>query len=264
MSNELKKKRNRVDICNICREMKPLSWDHVPPKGGINLTSVEVRNFYEFLSKGEAKRWVSQNGVKYRTVCSECNSKIGSEFDPALNYLNRTLINILQPTAPTWVKNPVKIKVKPVRVMKAILGHILAAKFHIDEVVTDREIAAVLFNEDKSIPDNVHIFYWFYPYDATVILRDFAIPVVPGDFSNCTFAQMVKYFPLAFIVTDCPEFRGLNSLSKFRNLGIDDEVELEVFIDKLKDFDWPERVDESNILFLSTESANAIHARRRQ
>ena len=28
-------KREKVSQCNICKRVKPLSWDHVPPKGGI-------------------------------------------------------------------------------------------------------------------------------------------------------------------------------------------------------------------------------------
>ncbi len=33
-------KREKVSQCNICKKMKPLSWDHIPPKGGIHLSSV--------------------------------------------------------------------------------------------------------------------------------------------------------------------------------------------------------------------------------
>ncbi|TRW25349.1 hypothetical protein FMM05_08580 [Flavobacterium zepuense] len=244
--------------------MKPLSWDHVPPKGGINLTSVEVNNLYEFYTAGKQNGWVSQNGVKYRTICVDCNSKIGSEFDPVLNQLNRSLINIIQPDNPTWVANPVKIRTKPVRLMKAVLAHLLSAKMHIDEVVTDKNMREMLLLVNQSIPEDLHIHYWFFPYDTTVIMRDFALPVVPGNFSVCTFAHMIKYFPLAFIVTDSDTFRGLTTLSQYRNLDIDQEVDIEIYLDNVKDFDWPEKVDESNILFLSAESANAIYARRKQ
>ena len=35
-------KRRRIGPCNICGVVGPLSWDHVPPKGGIELEPVEI------------------------------------------------------------------------------------------------------------------------------------------------------------------------------------------------------------------------------
>lgn len=262
MSNTSKKKRNKIDICNICREEKLLSWDHVPPKGGIILSSVEINNLYGYFEINKPTSKISQNGVKYRTICSVCNSKVGSEFDPTLNDLNKRIIQILQPDKPTLVKNPIKLKTKPIRLMKAVLEHILSAKLNIDNTLPDKKIRESLFKTNE-IPSDINIYYWFYPYDITIILRDIALPVKTGDFSKCTFASLIKYFPLAFIITDSQEFRGLKNLTQYRDLGIDDEVEIEIYIDKFKVSDWPERVDENNILFLTTESENGILAKRR-
>lgn len=257
-----KVKRKRIDICNICRETKALSWDHVPPKGGINLTSIEMEGIFQFISgqpKGPKK--FSQNGVKYRTICSECNSKIGSEFDPELNKLNSSLIKFLQ-SSQVLPKYSL-IKVKPVRIIKAILAHLQTAKHNIDEVVTDKEIRETLFSKEISMPESLHIHYWIYPFDCTVILRDFALPAEEGNFSNCALADMIKYFPMAFIVSDKENFRGLDSLSQYRDLGIDDEVHLKIDLGKMNDLDWPERVDENNIVFMSAESQNGIFAKPR-
>ena len=255
-------KRNRIDICNICRETKPLSWDHVPPKGGIKLTSIEMEGIFELVSgqpKGPKK--ISQNGVKYRTICSDCNSKLGTEFDPELNKLNKTLIEFLQSSS--VLPKYSMIKVKPVRLMKAVLAHLLTAKHNIDEVVTDKNIRETLFLDNISIPDDLHIHYWIYPFDCTVIMRDFVLPAEQGNYSNCALANMIKYFPLAFIVSDKENFRELESLSQYRNLEIDNEVNLKIDLGKMQDLDWPERVDENNIVFMSAESTNGIFAKPR-
>jgi hypothetical protein len=257
-----KLKRNRIDICNICRETKPLSWDHVPPKGGIKLTSIEIEGIFELVSgQSKGSKKISQNGVKYRTICSDCNSKLGSEFDPELNKLNKLLIEFLQSSS--VLPKYSKIKVKPVRLMKAVLAHLVAAKHNIDEVVIDKNIREILFSETISIPNDLHIHYWIYPFDCTVIMRDFALPAEQGNYSNCAFANMIKYFPLAFIVSDKENFRGLDSLSQYRNLKIDDEIDLKIDLGKMQDLDWPERVDENNILFMSSESTNGIFGKPR-
>lgn len=255
-------KRNRIDICNICRETKPLSWDHVPPKGGINLTSIEIEGIFQLIS-GQPKvpKKISQNGVKYRTICTECNSKIGTEFDPELNRLNKSLIKFLQSSS--VLPKYSMIKVKPYLLIKAVLAHLLAAKHNIDEVVSDQNIRETLFSKDISIPGNLHIHYWIYPFDCTVIMRDFALPAEQGNYSNCALADMIKYFPLAFILSDKENFRGLDSLSQYRNLKIDEEVYLKIDLGKMNDLDWPERVDETNIVFMSAESQNGIFAKPR-
>lgn len=253
-------KRNRIDICNICRETKPLSWDHVPPKGGIKLTSIEMEGIFELVSgQPRGPKKISQNGVKYRTICSDCNSKLGSEFDPELNKLNKSLIEFLQSSS-VLPKYSI-IKVKPVLLMKAVLAHLVTAKHNIDEVVTDKKIRETLFSDTISIPDDLHIHYWIYPFDCTVIMRDFALPAEQGDYSNCALANMIKYFPLAFIVSDKKNFRGLDSLSQYRNLKIDEEIDLKIDLGKMQDLDWPERVDENNIVFMSAESTNGIFAK---
>lgn len=258
----MKIKRNKIDTCNICRETKLLSWDHVPPKGGINLTSVEIKGMFQVISGREDNiKRISQNGVKYRTICSDCNSTIGFEYDPTLNEFNRLIIDFIQSTK--ILPQYISIKVKPIRLMKAVLAHILSAKLNIDEVVTDKEIRETIFSKDIAIPKKLHIYYWIYPYDCTVILRDFAVPVELGNYSNCTFCQVIKYFPIAFIVTDSDSFRDLESLSKYRELKIDDEIDLLIDLSKVKEFNWPEKVDENNIIFMSQESQNGIFARPR-
>jgi hypothetical protein len=258
----IKIKRNKIDLCNICREKKPLSWDHVPPKGGIHISSMEIKEiFYLISGKENNVKNISQNGVKYRTICSDCNSKIGTEFDPTLNELNKTLINFL--TSSAVLPKYSTVKVKPIRLMKAVLSHLVAAKLNIDDVIMDKNIRETIFLDKKSIPKNLHIHYWIYPFDCTVILRDFAIPIQPGNFSKCTSADIIKYFPLAFIISDTENFRELDSLSQYRNLGIDDEINLKIDLGKMKDLDWPERVDETNIVFMSQESQNGIFAKPR-
>lgn len=256
--NQKKIKRNKIDICNICKEKKPLSWDHVPPKGGIKLSSVEIKEVFQLLSgREESSIKISQNGVKYRTICSECNSIIGTEFDPTLNNLNKSIINYIQ--SKDVLPKHFFARVKPIRLMKCILAHLVTAKINIDEVVTDQKIRESIFSSN-TIPEGIHIHYWVYPFDCTVILRDFALPIRPRDFSNCTIANVIKYFPIGFIISDSDYFRGLESLSQYRDLDIDDEIDLKFDLTKIEDFDWPERVDENNIVFLTQESQNGIFA----
>ena len=50
-----------------------------------------------------AKNVVSQNGVKYRTLCKDCNEYIGAEYDETLNQFVRSIGRILQVSQPCEV-----------------------------------------------------------------------------------------------------------------------------------------------------------------
>jgi len=66
-----KNKRELIDICNICLETKRLSYDHIPPQGGIKLTPVEINTISNRMHGHGKALFVSQNGLKFRFICQD-------------------------------------------------------------------------------------------------------------------------------------------------------------------------------------------------
>jgi hypothetical protein len=66
---------------------------------------------------------------------------------------------------------------------------------------------------NTKIPAEIHIFYWVYPYDCTIIIRDFGMPAVRGNFSDIGFFQTIKSFPVAYLVSDKPRYENLPELT---------------------------------------------------
>jgi len=74
--------------CRICLTYSKLTEDHVPPQGGVDTKAVEIENALNFLTGRNPKRnfYISQNGVKFRTLCGHCNNtQLGKKYDPVLN-----------------------------------------------------------------------------------------------------------------------------------------------------------------------------------
>lgn len=258
----LKIKREKEGKCNICLEHRKLTWDHVPPKSGIQLSGVQIENIFKILVGREVpEKIISQNGVKYRTLCGACNSRLGHDYDESLNELNSAVSAYLQSSLvlPPYTY----IKVKPVRLIRSIMGHLMAAKLVIDETVFDKEVREFLMTDTEPLPSGIHIHYWIYPYDATIIMRDFAIPAKRGDYSSFLFGHIMKYFPLAFLVSDKPTYQNLPSLSDFRNYTMDEETEIRIALRRVEPYDWPEKIDADNIVFASAETARGIRAKPR-
>ncbi|MBU2520904.1 MAG: hypothetical protein KKD50_01605 [Proteobacteria bacterium] len=245
----VKTKREKVGRCNLCTKVKPLSWDHVPPKGGIELTAMEMENLvYVFTREKEVKRIrESQNGVKFRTICKECNEFIGVQYD--------TVINDFAISVGRYLKSQFKFpevlhhKTKPVRLIRGILAHLVAAKVEFDDSLFDQQVRELIFDETEEIPNKTHIFYWIYPYDCTIILRDFGMPAVRGNFKAFGFFQTLKYFPMAYLISNKPYYENLLELTKYRKHGIDDEIEIPIQLSRVEHHYWPEMVDKGNMLF---------------
>lgn len=238
-----------------------MTWDHVPPQGGIELKPVEQQLVFDRLTAGAKDRvfTISQNGVKFRTICANCNNFwLGKKYDPALNEFTLTTGRLLQTTI--HLPPLINVRARPTAITRAILGHLLAAKTQIDDVVTDREIRSFFFEEDAPIPDSIHIFYWIYPYTSIVIVRDIAMPAERGRFGESGFFSILKYFPIAYLVTDLQSYEGLAELTTFRDLKSSEFADIPIPLQRIKHPAWPEMVDDHNFVMGGISLQSSIYA----
>lgn len=254
-------KREKVSKCNICQVESKLTWDHVPPQGGIELKPVEQETIFHRLTTDTENKvfTISQNGVKFRTICGQCNNYwLGKKYDPVLNEFALTLGKLLQTTI--QLPSVIHIRTRPTAIIRAILGHLLAAKAHIDTVVLDDEIRSFFFDENAPIPKSMHVFYWIYPYTSIVVLRDIAMPAIRGKFDNYGFFNIIKYFPIAYLISDTPSYEGLQELTTFRNLKSNEFAEIPIQLHQVKHPAWPEIIDEQNMIMGGQSIQSSIHA----
>lgn len=257
-----KTKREKYSICNLCRKKKDLSWDHVPPKGGIELSAVRMETIFQLMTgdKDKPKPRESQNGMKFRTICSDCNSLLGTEYDPTMNdfaiSVGRYLNSQLQ------FPGSINHRVKPQRLMKALLGHLIAAKVDIENTSFDRQAREYVLDIDAPLPANINIFYWVFPHECSIAIRDFAMFTPRGTFDQPAIFQTLKYFPVAYLCCDKAEYAGLQCLSWYRDLGIDDELEIPINLKRIEHPFWPEAPSDkdNNIFFGGRSASNAVQA----
>lgn len=257
----LKFKRDEKEgVCNICRRKASLSWDHVPPKGGIQLTTVEIRNIFHMISNYSEKNKFteSQNGVKFRTICKSCNEQMGVKYDSVINQFAISVGRYLKTTL--HLPPIIHHKTKPNAIIRGIIGHLLSAKIEFDNVRFDKDMPPIVIDEKYPIPDNVHIYYWIYPYSISINIRDVAISQFGGGSQSVTLLNMIKYFPVAYLVTDKKDFEGLEDLAKYKELSIDEEVEIPIRLNDIKHEFWPERKDEMTVLFGGNSLMNSTYS----
>jgi len=251
-----------IGKCNICPNEGALSWDHVPPKGGYFPTKMEMNNVLGALSaKDEYKKYQeTQNGVKFRTICRDCNSKLNKLYDKEINKFANSLGKFLRSNL---ILPPViEYEVKPVKIMKGILGHLLSVKLENLDTPFDNQIRDIIFSSNKRISNDIHIFYWIYPYQNVVILRDFGMTKYRnGNLRDVAFFQLLKYPPVAYLITDASSYQGLPELTQFRDLDDDKEIKMMINLKNIHPVDWPEVVDSMNMLFLGNSAVNSVFAK---
>ncbi|MFB2893042.1 hypothetical protein ACE1CI_09030 [Aerosakkonemataceae cyanobacterium BLCC-F50] len=245
---KIEKFHKKDRICNICQQEKELSIDHVPPQTCPPVKSrVTSKLLYQIIGDTSFRPRYSQNGVTFKTICNDCNNLLGSRYDWALGEFSRKIENFVESNLS--LPDSFEVECQPNAVMRSVLGHLLAAKTETDEVVVDGLIRPCVIDSSQPIHDDIHIFYWVYPYEETVILRDFCMPAVRGKFQDFGFFNLIKFYPLAFLVThQLASYEGLSSLHQFNQLLPGDKRNLQINLRPMKHSKFPEDFSKYNFL----------------
>ena len=125
-------KGKKEGFCNICGVYTKLTRDHIPPQGCVKPKAVELKTLAAYLTEPIEKRGtISQSGLNVRSICEECNStRLGTEYDPALVDLSHRVSSLVRASREQGIVLPerISVTVQPQRLVRAIIGHVLAGK----------------------------------------------------------------------------------------------------------------------------------------
>lgn len=217
----------RTGPCNICGVSGLLTEDHTPPKGCVRPTGVMLKHAVDRLqAAASTKGRLSQNGVKYRTLCNDCNSGLlGGRYDPALIDFANTVAGYL--ASQLMLPEVVAIKTKPQLLARSVFGHIAAQGVdRYQKGPRTEEWARFFQDETLPMPEGMHLYYWIYPYRRQVLMRDAVIGQLglPG----AALMWMMKFYPLAFLIWQSNTGLALKhrDLSVYRSAKPDDEIDV--------------------------------------
>ena len=225
-----KQKRKQKDFCNICGREADLTWDHVPPKCCNNSYRIKVNSWPEGMPKENSYEKEYQSGIKFRSLCSECNNHLlGINYDTALADFTTQIMNVLQ--SESSVPGCVYIRVKVNRLSRAVCGHILAAKnYYEKDCLVDKQLREYVLNPTAFPPEDFSLLYWVYIYSTIAILRDVVVNSTNDIY--CTPSSMISImnsYPIAYVITsEKDEKCGLLDLFKYCSSDIDEEIELPI------------------------------------
>ena len=119
-------KRGSIDICNICSERKKLSRDHVPPKTCYNSGKFEYTSIFPEIEKNKENVQKVQNGIKFRTICEQCNNERLGLFDKSLkdfyDYIFSIVISDIVVPEKVYYTGDIN------KICRSIFGHVLSMR----------------------------------------------------------------------------------------------------------------------------------------
>lgn len=185
------------NICNICQKsVDRLSYDHIPPKGWMIPRPVTIESYPEGSYDDVFRQSKSPNGLKFRTICSSCNNMLGARFDKALKKFTSDITSISE--SPLNVFRSFSLETQPALVVKAVLGHMLAAKVGYCQTTIDNEIRQYIMNDKTVLSNKIKLYYWYYPFDRAIISLDkMSYDMLTG---STAFFSTIKYYPIAFLM----------------------------------------------------------------
>lgn len=199
MDNNIKYPKTVRDdcICNLClKKVDRLSDDHIPPKGWMTPRRVVIESYPEGSAQDIFRSTTSHNGLKFKTLCPDCNNILGARYDKALKKFTESITRVVQ--SPFNVLKSFSVEAQPSLIVKAILGHILAAKTGDCKTSIDEDIRRYVLGLDKILLSKIKVYYWYFPYDTVIISLDkIACDILEG--SHAHFS-VLKYYPVAFLM----------------------------------------------------------------
>ncbi len=271
-NKQVRFKGDKEGYCNICGKYSKLTRDHIPPQGCVKPTNLELRTLTQYLTEPNGKPVNSQSGLNFLSICGNCNNNLlGTEYDPELIEVSRQVASLVRVTRELGLSLPEKIKlsVKPQRLVRAVIGHILAGKLPtpgqppVSAPFPDA-LRNYFLNTSSPIPKEIEVYYWVYPSNKQIVINSLGIGSATGEgfiSGNC----LLKFFPLAFwIVWDKPFSFPINfeKISNESFKGLDERCEIIVDLRNLSPLNYPEVPGESRVILVHDDSTVLAQPRK--
>lgn len=207
--------------------------------------------------KPSARR--SQDGMKYRTLCTRCNSDLlGRRYDPALIQFSHEVGQLAE--SKLQLPATLRLNTRPNRLARSVVGHLLA--FGLDQHrqgSANEALTDFFLDERLRFPSRLHLYYWMYPYNNQIVVRHAGLSL--DGLNDVAPFMLLKFFPLAFfmVVDEPPSWRlRLRRLDTLLTDDIDDEVDLSIDLTALPAAQWPEAPGQRGVALYGDDAAGAI------
>lgn len=251
--------------CLICDSLGKLSRDHVPPRSVVSLKRVEVQRVIALWGgKLDEKPRKAFQSITFPSLCDICNStRLGSAYDPALAEFSRAVTTWVRSAFQLYLTLPdsFTVEIKPHRIARAVIGHLLAAEERKDPTTPLRDgpmpsdMRRYFLEIDEPAPSSLELYVWPYASETQRIIGAFSVSEMGA--RDSVLGSVLKFFPLAFwLVYQRPESTHIDlpKLPLDAPVGLDLQTTITLPLRKIPRPDFPESPGRSGIVMMNNES----------
>ncbi len=215
--------------CALCRSYSDLTDNHVPPEGVGNFGSWMAQS-YLTASAADKELFYGRKfrgGIRFRTICRDCNSSLGGTedkelirlYEQAQKFVNSSLI----------VPSITTLSIRPNLIARGLFAHMVSANDNGVPCPFDIEARDIFFSRRPLRFSSWNLFYWVYEGDEIFVMRSafLATATSPVQLHE---VYIVKAPPLAFMFARRPNFCGLPNMMNYIQSRDQDEVEVPIVL----------------------------------
>ena len=244
-----------VGKCAICGKEKQLSYDHIPPKCcGNSGDSYYISFTPEYLGGRTrmAKHKHSQNGIKFLTICNDCNNNLGAKYDKDLGNFRQYVIEAIKGN-----DNP-KYSFDITKAIKGLIGHLLAASKY-DPSLPAKAMRDFYFDRNNDLVKKYSLMVCYYPYQNNIFILKNYVSSAIGDIPEAKpygLLSSLYFYPFAFILCDKQQLPFGNDLLEVFNGPVHLYFKHNDWNGKLPF--WPAIVDDNHYLVVSGAGMDSV------
>jgi hypothetical protein len=244
--------------CVLCKSYSDLTVSHTPPKSVGNDRDLLGNSYLASASlegAGLLKRRF-KNGISFRTLCGDCNSRLGGcedkilekFFDDARKILSS---NVIFPSPIT------RITTKPNLLIRGILAHVATSNDSGMRTTFSDDVSDLFFRKTSLRDCPWNVFFWPYTGNSQTIIRD--LGMVDFISHGTEVVQVLKLAPLGFVMTSNLRFRGLVRLNAWITNHDEEEREVPYILSHGESHPhWPALPGNTGAAIFSSKSTSVI------
>lgn len=250
--------------CALCLSWEKLTEAHIPPQAAGNINEWDGRSYMTTVAAKDQDLYFGRRfrgGFRLKTLCADCNSKLGASEDKALAKFFEGVRKLVE-TPILLTTRTVNIPAKPNLIFRGMLAHLASANVDGHPCSFDKEARDIFW---KNLPLSLtswNLFYWLYFGTNLVVMRNiFHTTWSPTVEVRPLF--LLKIYPLAFLFLQEPWFMGLPNMRTHFVKSDDEETQLPI---PVMAYDahplWPATTSDRNAIMAGGNTFGFVGSRR--
>jgi hypothetical protein len=246
--------------CALCKKYEDLTQSHIFPRAVGNNVLFKAYG-YGTTSTGQSEKLAARrfpSGVSFRTLCRDCNSKLGgSEDKEIVSFFAKVSADLRAKSL--ILPSPLQYTVKPNKIIRAVLAYLAIANDRSAPSAFDNEVRSVFLGKKHLRDLTFRVFYWPYNGKWLTIIKD--VFVSHYFFKDPIWMQVAKFKPIGFAITDSKTLFKLPCINDYVTDHDEQERTIPLFLDQREsDIHWPANPGKTGAVLTSQDTGCVIAA----